>query len=147
MAIYPKYTINTTTNQGTLDIYNEALYLTTYSFDNTMVTLSERSNTDVLLLSTLYTNLESISSWIFMIDSYLSVTKSVRSHYKEEMDKGTSVLNGKYFHTNSKITDIKFDLSSKEVTFKPRSLTSMNFTDFKAWYSYLRRFYTDSYLF
>lgn len=144
MAIDSHYSINTANNQGALDIYNGAVYLTTYSFDNSTVSLSERPNTDVLSLMVLQVNLESIVAWIRMIDTYLGVTSSPRSPYKEVMDKEASSLTGKYFHMGTKISHIDFDSSSGDVTFKPRPATTMNFTDFKAWYSFLYRLYVDS---
>lgn len=141
MAINPKYVINAVDNTGTLDLYNNGVFVTRYSFSDNNVQLAERVNTDVLTVAQLRENTISISDWIVLIMKYLSVTNTELSLFTEENKKKIHKFESSYKIGMSNVTEVEYVNSTKLSSFAPRSEMTMSFSDFKNWADFIRRFY------
>lgn len=137
MAIEPEYTINTIDNTATLNIFVDAVFITQYTFQNSLVTLGERISPVAVSLQELSRNLQIINVWIGLINKYLKVVPQSNSFFEEEIDKTAVEVFGKYVQ-EVLISNATFNPVTKIFLFQPRVEINFLYIDFKYWYDFLR---------
>lgn len=139
MAI--KYTIDTQEKESALDIYVGGVVVTTYTYDNGIVTLSPLVNDAVLSEADLQTNLSYISKWIGIIKTEIVPPNQKRAKFTEDIDKKNTRVDATFKNDGNTVTNADFDPNTRTFTFKSRGQIVLNFNCFEEWYNFLYRFF------
>lgn len=136
-----KYTIDEETNKATLDIFVGGVIVTTYTFDNGIVTLSPLANDAVVHESALQVNLGYIAKWIGIIRTELKPPTQKRAKFTEDIDKKNNKVKAMFKNEGNMVTDADFDPDTRNFTFQSRGQITLNFNCFEEWYNFLYRFF------
>lgn len=139
MAHESKYVIDTKTMTASVDIFINDLLITTYSYEDDMITLSERENTDSIDLTEFSETINSVTEWVGLVRSLLAPADEKRSFFSEEMQKLSGKVEGKFVVSVNQITEMEFETSTELVSFQPRSEMILKFVDFFEWINFLSR--------
>lgn len=115
-------------------------FVTSYTFSNNEVTLSERPNIDVVTIPNLKNNIEQILKWIKLIIENLNPVTGNLSRFENDLKKTNNNLNGKFECKGDNISDVQFNDNTKLSTFQPRPERVMKFKDFVEWSKFLNKF-------
>jgi hypothetical protein len=136
-----KYTINTVEKTATMELFVGGVYITSYTYNNGLVTLLPLPSGAVLSESELQTSLGQISKWIGIVKSELTPPAQKRSKFTEDVDKKNNKVQALFKNDGATVTDAEYDPETHIFTFNPRVEIILNFNCYDSWYNFLYRFF------
>lgn len=136
-----KYTVDIHEKKATLDLFVNNVVVTTYTYDNGIVTLSPLLNDADVHESVFQTNLGFISKWMGIVKTELNPPTQKRAKFTEDIDKKNTKVQATFKNDGNMVTDADFDPSTRTFTFKSRGQITLNFNCFEEWYNFLYRFF------
>lgn len=137
-------TTNTETKTASLAIYIDSVLVTTYTYDNEYVTLSQRINVDTVSLSDWRTIVDAIYKFVRYVNKELVPGTPPRELHLEKIKKNNNKIKADFEHETVLITDAEFTEGGSNIVFQSRPETVMVWSCFLAWVDFLDRLYKES---
>ena len=141
----PKFTFNTQDKTASFDLFNGVEFITSYSYNEGIVTLSERLNIDDITKEQLRSNLDEIATFIKYITETLQPIPSYhRGDFLEKITKNPpDNVKADFEVEGIVVTDAKWRVPQQDFRFQPRVEVQLNFFCFRKWIDFLNRFYRE----
>jgi hypothetical protein len=138
----PIFSVDEVNQTAQLEVVVLGVVVTTFSYANGLIELSERPNPLTMGLDEFDMRLAQIRKWQELIASEIRPTLGPRVLYREVLRKSNAGVTAEFIFTtgpNVTVTDINYDNVTTLVTFAPRPAVTMSFSDFVAWQIFLGR--------